>query len=154
MILSIAKSADLPVSLAEAWALVRDPVRVAGCIASIERFEPAARPGRFEALLVERLGPFSVRVPLTIDVTEDAAGQAMIAAVSGEDRAGQARVRGEVRAIVMAGEDGGSRLEVSSEMEVLGRLASLGAVPIRRRGDQVFEAFVAALQRALGGGDG
>jgi carbon monoxide dehydrogenase subunit G len=154
MILSIAKSTDLPASPAEAWALVRDPLRVAGCIASIERFERAAASGRFEALLVERLGPFSVRVPLTIDVTEDAAGQGMVAAVAGEDRAGQARVRGEVRATVLAGAGGGSRLEVSSEMEVLGRLASLGAVPIRRRGDQVFEAFVAALRRALGGGDG
>jgi len=154
MILSIAKSADLPVPPVDAWALVRDPVRVARCLASIEAFEPATDPGRFDALLVERLGPFSVRVPLTITVTEDAAGHAMVAAVSGEDRAGQARVRGEVRATVLAGEGGGSRLEVSSEMEVLGRLASLGAVPIRRRGDQVFEAFVAALRRALGGGDG
>jgi carbon monoxide dehydrogenase subunit G len=154
MILSIAKSADLPVPLGDAWSFVRDPVRVAACIASLERFEPATAPGRFDALLVERLGPFSVRVPLTIAVSEDAAGQVMVAAISGEDRAGQARVRGEVRATVLAGDGGGSRLEVSSEMEVLGRLASLGAVPIRRRGDQVFEAFVAALRSALGGGDG
>lgn len=153
MILSIAKSADLPVSPGDAWALVRDPVRVARCIASIEAFEPAAPPGRFEAVLVERLGPFSVRVPLTVAVTENAAARVMVAAVSGEDRAGQARVRGEVRATVLAGDGAASRLEVSSEMEVLGRLASLGAVPIRRRGDQVFEAFVVALRRLLVGGD-
>ena len=154
MILSIAKSADLPVAPAEAWAVVRDPVRVAGCVAAIELFEPGPKPGRFGALLVERLGPFSVRVPLTIEVTEDPAARVMVATVAGEDRAGQARVRGEVRASVREAAGAGTRLEVSSEVEVLGRLASLGAVPIRRRGDQVFEAFIAALRRLLVDGDG
>jgi carbon monoxide dehydrogenase subunit G len=74
----------------------------------------------------------------------------MIGRLRGEDRGGQARVRGHVSATV-APAGAGTRLDVSSEVEVLGRLASLGAVPIRRRGDQVFDQFVANLEALLGG---
>jgi carbon monoxide dehydrogenase subunit G len=72
----------------------------------------------------------------------------MVAAVSGDDRGGQARVRGEVRATVQAVGDG-SRLDVESAVEVLGRMASLGAVPMRRRGDQIFDAFVKTIGARL-----
>jgi carbon monoxide dehydrogenase subunit G len=55
---------------------------------------------------------------------------------------------------VVVPEATGSSLSVTSDVEVLGRLASLGAVPIRRRGDQVFDGFVRALGALLEGGDG
>jgi carbon monoxide dehydrogenase subunit G len=77
----------------------------------------------------------------------------MVARIAGEDRAGQARVRGEVSASVRES-DGGSVLDVASDVEVLGRLASLGAVPIRRRGDQVFDQFVRNLVSLLEEGRG
>ncbi len=141
MLLAITKSVTLPRSADEVWALLQQPVRVAGCLPNVRQFEPAGAPGRYTTLLVERLGPFSVQVALTIDVSEDAAARRMVATVSGEDRAGQARVRGDVTATVRpTGE--GSTLDVSSNVEVLGRMAALGAVPMRRRGDQVFDQFV------------
>lgn len=140
MLLAITKSVTLPQSADEVWALLQQPVRVAGCLPNVREFA-AAEPGRYTTLLVERLGPFSVQVALTIDVSEDAAGRRMVAKVSGEDRAGQARVRGDVTATVRPSGEGAT-LDVSSNVEVLGRMAALGAVPMRRRGDQVFEQFV------------
>lgn len=140
MLLAITKSVTLPQSADEVWALLQQPVRVAGCLPNVKEFA-AAEPGRYTTLLVERLGPFSVQVALTIDVSEDAAGRRMVAKVSGEDRAGQARVRGDVTATVRPSGEGAT-LDVSSNVEVLGRMAALGAVPMRRRGDQVFEQFV------------
>lgn len=140
MLLAITKSVTLPQSADEVWALLQQPVRVAGCLPNVKEFA-AAEPGRYTTLLVERLGPFSVHVALTIDVSEDAAGRRIVAKVSGEDRAGQARVRGDVTATVRPSGEGAT-LEVSSNVEVLGRMVALGAVPMRRRGDQVFEQFV------------
>jgi carbon monoxide dehydrogenase subunit G len=144
MLLAIVKSVTLPRSADEVWALLQRPVDVAGCLPNVRDFTPAAEAGRYTTTLVERLGPFSVQVALTIDVTEDATdptAQRMVATVAGEDRAGQARVRGDVTATVRPAGDLAT-LEVASNVEVLGRMATLGAVPMRRRGDQVFDQFV------------
>jgi carbon monoxide dehydrogenase subunit G len=145
MLLDISKSVTHRSSTADTWAFLRDPSRVAACLPNLHDFKPAGehdiKPGRYTTLLVERLGPFQVSIPLTIEVSEDAAGLRISAAVSGDDRAGQARVRGEVRAAVLPS-DGGSIVEIASEVEVLGRMAALGAVPMRRRGDQIFAQFV------------
>ena len=149
MRLTIDKTASLGVSADAAWEFLRDPVRVAACLPNVRSFAPVPdADSRYATTLVERIGPFSVSVGLRIDVTEDAEAREMRADVSGEDRGGQARVRGTVRASIAADGDG-SRLEVASDVEVLGRLASLGAVPIRRRGDQVFDEFVRTLAAKL-----
>jgi carbon monoxide dehydrogenase subunit G len=154
MLLDITKSVALPQSADQVWALLREPERVAGCLPNVQEFAAGPEPGRYTTLLVERLGPFSVRVALAIGVSEEAADPAarrMIATVSGEDKAGQARVRGDVTATVRPDEGGGdgSVLDVVSSVEVLGRMAALGAVPMRRRGDQVFEQFIRNIGAAL-----
>jgi len=148
MLLNIAKSADLPTSADDAWQLLRLPERVAACLPNLREFTATETPGRYATLLVERLGPFSVNLALTVEVTEDPEARRMTARVAGDDRAGQARVRGEVNAFVRDSGDKAS-LEVTSDVEVLGRLAALGAVPIRRRGDQVFDQFVRNLVSVL-----
>jgi carbon monoxide dehydrogenase subunit G len=141
MLLAITKSVTLPVAVEAVWSVIRDPGTVAAQVPNLRDFAAAGEPGRFTTTLVERLGPFSVQVPLAIDVTEDADGRTMTARIAGDDRGGAARVRGEVRASVRP-EGDGSHLEVTSDVEVLGRMATLGAVPMRRRGDQVFDQFV------------
>lgn len=141
MLLAITKSVALPTTVEAVWNVVRDPLRVADCLPNITDFRSADVPGRYTTLLVERLGPFSVRVALTVEVTEDAAARRMVATIAGADSGGAARVRGDVRATVTP--DGeGSTLEVTCDVEVLGRMAALGAVPMRRRADQVFDQFV------------
>ena len=133
--------------------MIRDPETVAGCLPNVRDFRATGEPGRYATQLVERLGPFSVQVALAIDVSEDAAARQMVARIAGDDKGGAARVRGDVRATVRP-EGEGSVLEVASDVEVLGRMASLGAVPMRRRGDQVFEQFIrniATLLEAPGG---
>ncbi len=153
MLLAITKAVALPTDVDRVWAFVRDPVRVAGCVPNLTDFAPADGPGRYTTLLVERLGPFSVRVALTVEVSEDAAARQRVARIAGADTGGAARVRGDVRATVRP--DGeGTTLEIASDVEVLGRMAALGAVPMRRRADQVFDGFVgtiASLLEAPGG---
>lgn len=153
MILDITKRVTLAVPVERVWTLLQDPPRVAGLLPNIRDFRPTETPGRYATLLVEKLGPFSVQVALTIDVVEDAAAHRMTAKVVGDDKAGQARVRGDVVATVQP-EGAGAGLEVASNVEVLGRLATLGAVPMRRRADQIFEQFVQNIGGALEAGGG
>jgi carbon monoxide dehydrogenase subunit G len=150
MLLHVDKAVVLRTAPDAVWAIVREPERVAACLPNAQDFQPTGEPGQYSTTLVEHLGPFSVRIGLAVEVTEDATNRVMVARIAGEDRGGQARVRGDVRASVRAEVDG-TALAVTSDVEVLGRLAALGAVPIRRRGDQVFDQFIAALTVLLEG---
>jgi len=153
MLLDIAKTVTLSVPPDDVWSLLSDPPAVAACLPNVREFKAADAPNRYTTLLVERLGPFQVQIPLTIDVTEDPAARQMRAAVAGDDRGGQARVRGDVTATVRASGEG-SVLDVQTKAEVLGRMATLGAVPIRRRGDQIFDQFTTNLAARLEGHGG
>jgi carbon monoxide dehydrogenase subunit G len=154
VILDITKRVTLPVPPDQVWTLLQDPPRVAGFLPNVRDFRPLDAPGRYATLLVEKLGPFSVQVALTIEVSEDASNHRMTAKVAGDDKGGQARVRGDLVATVQPEGDAAATLEVASNVEVLGRLATLGAVPMRRRADQIFEQFVQNIGGAFEAGHG
>jgi carbon monoxide dehydrogenase subunit G len=44
----------------------------------------------------------------------------------------------------------GARIALSMRMEVLGKLASLGAAPMRRRADEIFSKFARCVEAELG----
>ena len=148
MLLEITKSVALDQPADTVWEIVREPETVAACLPNIREFERQGEGHSYSATIEDKLGPFKVEVPVTIDVSEDAPARRMTANVAGNDKRGQARVRGEVAASVVAA-DGGSALELTSRIEVLGRLATLGAVPMRRRADQIFDVFVRNLSARL-----
>lgn len=154
MILDITKSVTLQVPADRVWALLQDPPAVAGCLPNVKDFRPAGDPGRWATLLVEKLGPFAVQVALTIEVSEDPATRRMTARVAGDDKGGAARVRGDLVASVVPVGEAAATLDIASNVEVLGRLATLGAVPMKRRADQIFELFVKNIQQVLEGARG
>jgi carbon monoxide dehydrogenase subunit G len=151
VILDITKRVTLQVPVDRVWALLQDPPRVAACLPNVRDFRPADGPLRWATLLVEKLGPFSVQVALTIEVSEDAVAHRVTARVAGDDKGGQARVRGNLVAIAQPEDESTASLEIASNVEVLGRLATLGAVPMKRRADQIFEEFVTNIRHELEG---
>ena len=153
MLLDIVKAVDLGKSAEHVWEVIRVPQNVAGCIPNVREFEQRDAGGPFSAIVEDKIGPFRVEVPISIEVSEDPAARRMTARIAGSDKRGQARLRGEVTAIVLPA-GAGSRLELASSIEVLGRLAALGAVPMRRRADQIFDVFVRNLSTLLDGSDG
>jgi carbon monoxide dehydrogenase subunit G len=151
VLLEINKAVVLDQPIESTWSIVRDPATLAGVIPSVSDFHPLEGGPGFGATVEDKLGPFKIEVPVVIQVSEDAEAHRMKATIAGNDKRGQARVRGEVTATV--GRDpAGSRLELTATIEVLGRLAALGAVPMRRRADQIFEVFVRDLSELLGRG--
>jgi carbon monoxide dehydrogenase subunit G len=152
VILDITKSVTLQVPVDRVWALLQDPPAVAACLPNVRDFRQVdAVPGKWATVLVEKLGPFAVQVALVIEVTEDAAAHRITARVAGDDKGGAARVRGDLVAGVVAAGDSAATLDITSNVEVLGRLATLGAVPMKRRADQIFELFVKNIGQALEG---
>ncbi|HYY87938.1 MAG TPA: SRPBCC domain-containing protein [Chloroflexota bacterium] len=149
MILEVSKVTQLDVPPATTWALLRDVPRLSACIPKVSDVREVEPERRYAAVVADRIGPFSLAVPVTIEVREVEPPRRITAALAGDDRKGQARVRGTLEATADAADGSSTALSLSMKMELLGRLATLGAVPIRRRADEVFKEFVERIHAEL-----
>ena len=82
--------------------------------------------------LHEKVGPFKMTMNLEVRVTEVQEGSVLKAAIKGGDSVGLNRVSGSMQ-IGLAPAAAGTAMRFEASVEVLGKLATLGAVPIRRR---------------------
>jgi carbon monoxide dehydrogenase subunit G len=149
MLLEVKRVTDVGVSQLAAWALLRDVTRLSACIPKVSDLAAADNERDYTAVVSDRIGPFSLTVPVKIELQSIEEPRRIAADVVGDDKRGQARVRGTLEAIAEP-KDGITQLTLSLRMEVLGRLAALGAVPIRRRADDIFDEFVQRLRAELG----
>jgi carbon monoxide dehydrogenase subunit G len=133
MLLDISKEASINVPQTEAWALLRDVPRLSACIPKVSDVQVLEADQRYAAVVSDRIGPFSLSMPIDL---------------SGDDKRGQARVRGTLEATAEA-QNGSTQLRLGMRLEILGRLATLGAVPIRRRADEVLSEFLRNVASSL-----
>ena len=153
MLLDVTKVTPVAAPPAVAWALLRDVPRFAACIPKVSDLQVLEADRRYAAVVADRLGPFGLQVPVRIEVQSIEEPRRIQAALAGDDSKGQARLRGTLAAEVEPKEDG-SELTVSMRLEVLGRLAALGAAPMRRRAEEIFAEFARRLQQELSGAAG
>ena len=148
MLLEIEKQADIAVAPEAAWILLRDFRGLATCIPNVADLEEMEPDRRYGAIISDKIGPFRVTVPVQIAIETIEPPRRIVAAISGNDARGQARLKGNLKATVDP-EGNGTRLVVSTRIDVLGKLASLGAAPMRRRADQIFDEFIARVSARL-----
>ena len=148
MLLDISKAASINVPQTEAWALLRDVPRLSACIPKVSDVQVLQADQRYAAVVSDRIGPFALSMPIHIEVKEVEPPRRIMADLSGDDKRGQARVRGTLEATAEA-QDGSTQLRLGMHLEILGRLATLGAVPIRRRADEVLSEFLRNVASSL-----
>lgn len=150
MLLEISKETEVGASPDKAWRLVSDVPRLSGCtpgVADVREIEPGKR---YAATVTDKLGPFRVQIPVEIAIQEMSAPSRLAAELTGNDGKGQARVRGEIEALLQPA-GSGTKLTLNAKLDVLGKLAALGATPMRRRADDIFAEFVRRLSKELSG---
>ncbi len=148
MLLEIEKRAEIGVEPEAAWALLRDIPQLTRCIPHVTDLDELAPDQRFAATISDKIGPFRVTVPVQIEIQAIEPPRRIVAAISGHDAKGQARLKGSLEAAVdPAGSS--TQLAVTMRIDVLGKLASLGAAPMRRRADQIFDEFIACVSARL-----
>jgi carbon monoxide dehydrogenase subunit G len=145
--LDITKSTDVPATQERAWALVSDMPKLCACIPGLDGLTDL-EPNRYSATITDKLGPFRLQLPVQLAVVSRDEPRRLAAQVSGNDGRGQARVKGSVEALLEPAGDG-TRLTVTASIDVLGKLAALGATPMRRRADDIFNEFVRRVEQAL-----
>ncbi len=132
-----------------AWAVLLDVQRIASWLTVVRDVKELEPLRRYTTVLEDRVGPFAMRADLAIDVAADEAARRLHVSGSGEDRQVASRISATLDlAVVPQGE--GSDIVVSGRYEITGRIATLGAGAIRKKGDKVLEDFFANVTRELG----
>jgi uncharacterized protein len=148
VLLDLTRGIDVRVAPPVAWTLICDVSALAACAPNVSELRALEPEGRYTALVSDRLGPFTLSVPVEIEIREAEVEHRIVARLAGADRRGQARVRGDLVGTVEP-TSGGTRVTLSMKLEVLGKLATIGATPMRRRADDLFSTFAQRLQAAL-----
>lgn len=131
------------------WDAVRDVRRVASWLSIVRDVREVEPPRRYSALLEDRVGPFALRADLKVEVEELGARRMRVVA-SGEDRQVGSRI-GATIDLAVEERDSGSDLAVTGRYEIVGRVATLGAGAIRKKGDHLLGEFFASAEKELGG---
>jgi carbon monoxide dehydrogenase subunit G len=104
---------------------------------------------RYTTILEDRVGPFTMRADLAIDVGVDESNRTLRVSGAGEDRQIASRISAALD-IGVRPSNGGSAVDVKGRYEITGRIATLGAGAIRKKGDKVLADFFDNLTRELG----
>ena len=147
MLVKLKESVELGASPADVWTLLRDTSRLAGLMPGVESVSPLNN-GESEAYLAkvsDKIGPFRVTMNLEVRIGGTEEASLMNVAIGGADSEKQNRVTGSLR-VALSPLESGTQMDFEASVEVLGKLATLGAVPIRRRTTQLFGEFARNIQ--------
>ena len=148
MLQEFAKTIRLDAGPGAVWDAVNDVRRVASWVSIVREVRDIDPPRRYAALLEDRLGPFAMRADLDIAVERD--GRRMRVTASGEDRQVASRISATIE-LAVEPDDTGTSLAVKGRYEVTGKVATLGAGAIRKKGDKILQEFFDSAAKELGG---
>jgi len=130
------------------WAILTDVPAISGCIPGCEEVEEEAPLATYRARMRQKIGPFRVDIPAEITVTEVRVARRIATRATGRDRLTGTRMAVTLD-VDLAAQGVGTALAVAAELEVQGRLASLGQALIRRRAEENFAEFDRRLRALL-----
>jgi carbon monoxide dehydrogenase subunit G len=133
------------------WAIVTDVPRLVGWVTILHDAKELAALEHYEAVLMDRMGPFKLRADLDIRVSEVAVGRRIRVTASGEDRQVSSRIGVDATLTLEPHVDEQTRIRVAGSYEVVGRVASLGAGMIKQKATKIIDEFFAHAAAELGG---
>ena len=147
MLLKVTEDLLLDAGPEAVWKLLRDTPRFTALLPGVESFTPidAAGTEAYAAKVSDRIGPFKVTMNLEVRVAEACEPTGLKASLKGADSLGLNRVTGSID-IALTAAATGTQMRFDASVEILGKLAMLGAVPIRRRTRQSFAEFARNIQ--------
>ena len=150
--MKIRNSFRIPLPPDQAWAVLNDIPRIAGCAPGAELLEQ--RPdGAYVGTVAVRLGPVALSFKGTFAYKDrDDAARRVVAEASGSEQ----KARGTARAAViftLTEEGTGSRVDVDTDVQLAGSIAQYGrgAALIQTTAQVIIDQFAANLAREFGG---
>ncbi|HUY45394.1 MAG TPA: SRPBCC family protein [Streptosporangiaceae bacterium] len=122
----IEQQVDVPVPVDQVWAFLDDVPRVASCMpgASLSR---VIDPSTVEGVVEVKVGPITVSYQGKVVIEErDPTGRTVRMLARGRDRKGAGTAQATVVAALTEPDPGSTRIAVSSDVRLTGRVATLG----------------------------
>lgn len=132
------------------WNFIWDVDRFIACVPGCKEAKTVEPGKRYTATMVEKVGPFRVEFPTTIEVLEREELTRIKAQAAGADNKIGSRMK--ISLDVNLREQGDKTvLGFVAGVDILGKLAALGHGIIKRKADQVLDEFAQAVKQQLEG---
>jgi carbon monoxide dehydrogenase subunit G len=122
------------------WDFLWDVERLARCIPGCEQAATVEPHTRYTALIVDRVGPLKVKMPLDLTVQEAEEQQRLHVVANGKDSALGSTVRIDIHADLTP-QDAATSLDLHIDVAVSGKIAGLGAGLFKRKFDDIMMKF-------------
>lgn len=132
---------ELPQPPQKVWQVMVDIARIAGCIPGCEDVEELATLSRYKAVMKQKIGPFKLEVPAEVTVVEHQEPSFVHVQAAGKDKFTRTSLAVDLRIDVVPNDQAGSSLSVQADLQVAGRLASLGYSVIKKKAEENFAEF-------------
>jgi carbon monoxide dehydrogenase subunit G len=148
--LQFEKSVEIQVPKEKVWNFIWDVDRFIACVPGCKDARTLEIGKRYAATMVEKVGPFKVEFPTTIEVLERQELSHIKAQASGADNKIGSRMKIDLD-VRLLGEGEHTTLSFTAGVDILGKLAALGHGIIKRKADQVLDEFAQAVKKQLEG---
>ena len=147
--MQIQETIEVPVSRDTAWHFLWDVQRLAACLPGCKGVVEVEPQRSHTVSLEDAIGPYKVHFDVAVLVLESVEGQAVKLLATGQDKRLGATVRNTLSVSIEEGGPLASRLKFDGDVEVLGKIASLGQFAIKRKVNDVMAQFARNIQAAL-----
>ena len=144
------KEVEIRAPRKKVWNFIWDVDRFISCLPGCKEAKIIEEGKRYSATMVEKVGPFKVEFPTTIEVLEKEELTRIKAQASGADNKIGSRMKVELE-VNLKGEGEATSLSFVAGVDIVGKLAALGHGIIKRKADQALDEFTQAVKRRLEG---
>jgi uncharacterized protein len=144
------KEVEIHAPKEKVWNFIWDVDQFVNCVPGCKEAKTVEPGKRYTAIMTEKVGPFRVEFPTTIEVLEREEMARIKAQASGADSKIGSRMKVDLD-VKLHEQDGITKLSFVAGVDMLGKLAALGHSIIKRKADQVLEEFAQAVKKRLEG---
>ena len=132
------------------WNFIWDVDQFIACVPGCKEAKTIEPGKKYAATMVEKVGPFKVEFPTTIEVLAREEMSHIKAQASGADNKIGSRMKVDLD-VNLREQDGHTVLGFVAGVDILGKLAALGHGIIKRKADQVLDEFAQAVKKRMEG---
>lgn len=130
------------------WEKIRDPGLMAQCIPGCDLIEQVDETS-YRAVVGVKVGPISARFNLLVEIVREEPPTRVLARARGEEGGRASALSSENVLSLSALGDDATHVEYEAEVNVTGRLGKFGLGIMRKKVEQLSDAFVAAFRGRL-----
>lgn len=141
---SLSQDVLVAASAEEIWPRLIDVTTVASWLPILHAVTERAPLRHYDAVLQDKVGPFSLKADLAIEVVEVVERRRIAVRATGEDRQVRSRIVIDAAVELVPVDDSSTQVTATGTYEITGKVATLGAGTIRTKARKLVDEFCSA----------